>query len=48
MGDRAFNMCTKLTSITIPDSVTSIGKYAFCGCSGLTYVAIGDSVTSIG
>ena len=32
----------------IPDSVTSIGKYAFYGCSGLTSVTIGNSVTSIG
>ena len=36
------------TSITIPDSVTSIGHRAFCGCSGLTSVTIPDSVTSIG
>ena len=35
------------TSITIPDSVTSIGHRAFCGCSGLTSVTIPDSVTSI-
>ena len=37
-----------LTSITIPDSVTSIGNYAFDGCSGLTSVTIPYSVTSIG
>lgn len=35
-------------SITIPDSVTSIGNYAFCGCIGLTSVTIPDSVTRIG
>ena len=40
---------TGLTSITIPDSVTSIGDYAFSGCSGLTgALTIPDSVTSIG
>ena len=32
----------------IPDSVTSIDKYAFFGCSGLTNITIPDSVTSIG
>ncbi len=37
-----------LTSITIPNSVTSIGKGAFCDCSGLTSVTIPNSVTSIG
>ena len=47
IGVRAFMNCSGLTSVTIPNSVTSIGDYAFCGC-GLTSVTIPNSVTSIG
>ena len=36
-----------LTSITIPNSVTSIGYEAFSGCTGLTSITIPNSVTSI-
>ena len=43
----AFYECTGLTSVTIPNSVTSIGDYAFGACSGLTSVTIPNSVTSI-
>ena len=35
-------------SITIPDSVTSIGNHAFTVCSSLTSVTIGNGVTRIG
>ena len=44
----AFNGCANLTSIIIPDSITSIGDFAFENCSGLTSITIPDSVTSIG
>ena len=44
----AFRNCSSLTSITIPDSVTSIGSSAFSSCKGLTSFTIPDSVTSIG
>ena len=43
----AFSGCSRLTSITIPNSVTSIERCAFSGCSGLTSITIPDSVTSI-
>ena len=48
ISEFAFRGCSGLTSVTIPDSVTSIGGYAFSGCSGLTSVTIGNGVTSIG
>ena len=46
LADEAFSDSSKLTSVTIPDSVTSIGK-AFYQCAGLTSVTIPDRVTSI-
>ena len=44
----AFNKCSGLTSVEIPNSVTSIGDFAFDECSGLTSVEIPNSVKSIG
>lgn len=46
--DRAFSWCESLTSINIPDSVTSIGNEAFSWCESLTDINIPHSVTSIG
>ncbi len=44
----AFSGCTRLSSVTIPDGVTSIGGSAFRNCTELTSITIPDSVTSIG
>ena len=46
--NEAFSDCTSLTSINIPDSVTSIGYAAFYKCDSLTSINIPDCVTSIG
>ena len=48
IDEDAFEGCSILTSITIPDSVTSIGIGAFYRCTGLTSITIPNSVKSIG
>lgn len=48
IADAAFFGCWSLTSVIIPNGVTSIGNDAFCACSLLTGITIPDSVTSIG
>ena len=35
IGERAFENCSNITSVTIPSTVTSIGKNAFNGCEKL-------------
>ena len=47
IGNNAFNACNKVTSISIPNSVTKIGSLAFSGCTGLTSITIPNSVTTI-
>lgn len=44
----AFQDCTNLTSVILPNSTTAIRKFAFARCSGLTSVIIPNNVTSIG
>ena len=39
--------CFGLTSIAIPESVTSIASYSFVNCSGLTSISIPSSVVNI-
>lgn len=48
IADGTFSDCNGLISLSIPDSVLSIGARAFANCRGLTSVSIPDSVTSIG
>jgi hypothetical protein len=46
IGNNAFQF-TSLTSVTIPNSVTSIGVGVFNSCASLTNVTIGNGVTNI-
>lgn len=48
IGGSAFDGCSGLTSVTIPNSVTGIALNAFLDCKGLTSVTIPSSVKSIG
>ncbi|MDD6703187.1 MAG: leucine-rich repeat protein [Clostridiaceae bacterium] len=48
IDDGAFQACTLITEVNIPDTVTSIGRYAFAYCISLKSVTIPSSVTSIG
>ena len=48
IGGSAFEYCSSLTSVTIPNSVTEIDDGAFEKCSALTSVTIPNSVTTIG
>lgn len=43
----AFKGCATLTSIDIPDTVTSLGTHIFYGCSALTSVTIGGGITAL-
>ena len=50
IGEQAFDSCTSLESINIPDSVTSIKRTCFFECSSLKDVAFGTNsqLTTIG
>ena len=47
IGNFAFYRCTGLTTVEIPNSVTSIGEYSFYGCTSLTSIELPYSVTYI-
>ncbi len=48
-GDDAGFCCNEIiTSVEIPNTITSIGEYAFAECDSLTSITIPNSVTSIG
>ncbi|MDD6097810.1 MAG: leucine-rich repeat protein [Oscillospiraceae bacterium] len=48
IAENAFQDCSLLESVTIPESITKIGDRAFSGCSSLNSITIPDSVSSVG
>ena len=48
IGDSAFNDCSSLTGITIPEGITNIGNSAFYNCNSLASVVLPKGVTNIG
>lgn len=48
IGANSFGGCTLITSVNIPNTVTSIETYAFAYCTSLSTIIIPSSVTSIG
>ena len=48
IGDCAFGYCTLLTSIELPEGLTTIGDNSFEDCKALSKIVIPSSVTSIG
>ena len=48
LGEGAFEKCIKLKTITIPDKVTTLGKFTFRNCSALESAYMGSGLTVIG
>ena len=48
IGSSAFKNNTNLTSVTIPDTVTTIENSAFSGCSNIKKLTLGKNVSEIG
>lgn len=48
IGDSAFEYCTSLLSVTLPDGISSVGMSAFSHCENLTEVSFGKNIRQIG
>ena len=48
IGEKAFNGCTTVKTVVLPESIETIGDLAFANCSSLTSVNIPATVKSVG
>ena len=48
IGASAFENCTNLASINLPNGLESIGEKAFAGCTSLTKITVPESLTTMG
>lgn len=48
VGEYAFDMSSKVTSITMPENLEKIGKYGFYSCSKVTEIHLPNTVNFIG
>lgn len=48
IGGNAFQACSDLTSVVMPEGIEAIGNYAFSGCANLAAIVIPKSVRQLG
>ncbi len=47
IADGAFKNCESITTVNLPEGITTIGKEAFANCMGLSILTLPKSVTSV-
>ena len=47
IGERAFDNCKSLTSVTLPNTVTSVSTGAFRDCSAMTHFSFSTAMTAV-
>lgn len=47
VGESAYENCTQIKSIEMPDNVVSLGLYSFRGCSSITSITCGNNLAGM-